>query len=295
MLVPMKDIVDRAHAGKYGVPAVPAFNEILIRAAIEAAVEARSPLIFLTSNRGDPVFSHGIVRYFADKADIPIALCLDHSRSFEDCVIGVRAGCTAIMADRSEFPYEENVAQVKLLADIAHAAGISIEGEIGHVGRGDNYAVDGMRNLTDPDAAKQFIGDTGVDCLAVAIGTAHGVYIGTPKLDFGRLKSINETCGTPLVLHGGSGSGDDNIHRACEMGIAKVNIVTDIIIANHQAVLDGDFTGNKAHGMFPAISESTRKSVLRLFDITGSTGKAPSKNSPSNTGTIANDKASTEE
>ena len=292
MLVPMKEIVDRAYAGKYGVPAVPGFNEFLVRASIEAALEADSPLIFLISNRGDPVFSHAVVRYFADKADIPVALCLDHSRSFEDCVIGVRTGCTAIMADRSMLPYDENVAQVKLLAEIAHAAGVSIEAEIGVVGRGDNYAIDGVSNLTEPDVAKRFFADTGIDCCAVAVGTAHGVYTGTPKLDFGRLSEINAACKAPLALHGGSGSGDDNIHKACEMGVAKVNIVTDIIIANYRAILDGDFSGNKAHGMFPAISESTRKSVIGLFDITGSAGKA---HSAAKADAIAIDKESTEE
>ena len=292
MLVPMKEIVDRAYAGKYGVPAVPGFNEFLVRASVEAALEANSPLIFLTSNRGDPEFSHGIVRYFAEKADIPIALCLDHSGDFEDCVMGIRTGCTAIMADRSMLPYEENVAQVKLLAKIAHAAGVSIESEIGHVGRGENYAVDGAANLTEPDAAKRFFEDTGIDCCAVAIGTAHGVYTGTPKLDFGRLAEINAACKAPLVLHGGSGSGDDNIHKACEMGVTKVNIVTDIIIANHRAVLDGNFSGNRTRGMFPAISESTKKFVLRLFDITGSTGKARSSMDSS---AVAADKSSAEE
>jgi len=288
----MKEIVDAAYAGKYGVPAVPGFNEFLVRAAVEAAVEANSPLIFLISNRGDPEFSHGVVRYYAEKVDIPVALCLDHSNSFEDCIVGIRTGCTAIMADRSKLPYDENVEQVKKLAEIAHAAGVSIEAELGHVGRGDNYAVDGVSSLTDPDEAKRYFADTGVDCLAVAVGTAHGVYVGTPKLDFDRLKAINEACRAPLVLHGGSGSGEDNLHRACEMGVAKVNIVTEIIISCHQAILDGDFSGNKVHMIFPTISETTRKHVLRLFDITGSTGKAISTKK---TGAIASDIESTDE
>jgi len=292
MFVPMKEIVDAAYAGKYGVPAVPGFNEFLVRASIEAAVEANSPVIFLTSNRGDPEFSHGIVRYYAEKVDIPVALCLDHSKSFDDCMIGIRTGCTAIMADYSELSYDENMSRVKKLAEIAHAAGISIEGEIGHVGRGDNYAVDGTSSLTNPDEAKRYFDDTGVDCLAVAVGTAHGVYVGTPKLDFDRLKAINEACGAPLVMHGGSGSGDENIHRACEMGIAKVNIVTEIIIACHQAILAGDFAGNRVHMIFPAISETTRKHVLGLFDITGSTGKAGAMKKAAN---VAADKESTDE
>ena len=296
MYVSMKEIVDAAYAGKYGVPAVPGFNEFLVRAAVEAALEARSPLIFLAGNWGEPEFTHGIVRYFAEKADVPVALCLDHSPTFEDCVVGIRTGCTAIMADRSRLPYDENVAQVKLLADIAHAAGVSVEAEIGHVGRGDNYAVDGVTGLTDPETAKRYAGETGVDCLAVAVGTAHGVYTGAPKIDFERLKAIDAACRIPLVLHGGSGSGDDNIRRACAMGIAKVNIVTEIVIAACQAAQAGDFEGNKAHGMFPAISGAIKKSVLRLFEVTGSAGKAGAlKASAGGASRVAADAKSTEE
>lgn len=273
MFVVMKEILDEAYKGGYGVPALPSFNEIQIRASIEAAVEASSPLIFLTSNRGDAQFNHDLVKYFAERAQVPVALCLDHSPSFEDCVLGVKTGCTAIMADRSKFSYEENVAQVKILAEIAHAAGISIEAELGHVGQGSNYEVDGVSLLTDPEEAKRFIADTGVDCLAVAIGTAHGAYTGVPKLDFDRLEAINKACGIPLVLHGGSGSGDDNIHKACTMGIAKVNIVTDILAATYKAVLADDFSGNAGHKFYPALFKANKDEALHSFEITGSTGK----------------------
>lgn len=279
MFVVMKEIVDEAYKGGYGVPALPSFNEIQIRASIEAAVEASSPLIFLTSNRGDAKFNHDLVKYFAERAEVPVALCLDHSPSFEDCVLGIKTGCTAIMADRSKFSYEENVAQVKILADIAHAAGISIEAELGHVGQGSNYEVDGVSLLTDPDEAKRFVDDTGVDCLAVAIGTAHGAYTGVPKLDFERLELINKACGIPLVLHGGSGSGDDNIHKACTMGIAKVNIVTDILAATYKAALAEDFSGNAGHKFYPALFQANKNEALHSFEITGSTGKLKLKKS----------------
>ncbi len=292
MFVPMKEILDVAHAGKYGVPAVPGYNEILIRAAIEAAVQANSPVIFLTNNRGDPEFSHSIVKYYAQQVNIPIALCLDHSPSFEDCVMGIRTYCTGIMADRSTLPYADNVAQVKLLAEVAHAAGVSIEAELGHVGRGDNYAVDGISMLTDPKEAKSFFAETGCDALAVAIGTAHGTYVGTPKLDFERLADIDAACGKPLVMHGGSGSGDDNIHRACTMGIAKVNVVTDILGSLVNVARTGDFSGNKVHQFYPAQSLAVKEFVLKLFDITGSAGKAKAACDGKNVG---NDEQSTEE
>jgi len=274
MLVPMKVILDEAYKGGYGVPALPGHNELLVRAAIEAAVETRSPLIFLTSNRGDAEYSHNMIRYFADKADVPVAMCLDHSPTFEDCVMGVRTGVTAIMADRSTLPYEENVAQVKILADIAHAAGISIEAELGHVGQGDNYEVDGVSALTDPEEAARFIAETGVDCLAVAVGTAHGAYSGTPKIHFDRLEAINKACGIPLVMHGGSGSGEDNIHKACTMGIAKVNIVTDVLQAINRAIKAANFDGNNGHMIMPTISNAAKECAKHMFDVTGCTGKA---------------------
>lgn len=293
MFVPMKSILDEAYAGGYGVPALPGFNEIQVRAAIEAAVQARSNVIFLTGNRGDPAFTHGIVRYFAEQVDIKVALCLDHSRTFEDCVMGIRTGVSAIMADRSTLSYEENAAECKLLADIAHAAGISIEAELGHVGQGANYAVDGVSALTDPAEAKRYFADTNVDALAVAVGTAHGVYHGTPKLDFGRLAEINAACGKPLVLHGGSGSGDDNIHKACTMGIAKVNIVTDVLAATTKAAKEGDFTGSKGHMFYGELSKAIKECVLHLFDVTGSTGKA--RTAGGKGGAVGNDEMSTQE
>ncbi len=274
MFVPMKEILDEAYAGGYAVPALPGYNEILIRAAFEAAVQANSNVILLTHNRADPYFVSEIVRYLARQINVKVALCLDHSRSFEDCVLGIRTGCTAIMADRSTLPYEQNAAECKLLADIAHAAGVSIEAELGHVGQGNNYAVDGVSQLTDPDEARRFFADTGVDALAVAVGTAHGVYTGTPKLDFERLADINAACKRPLVLHGGSGSGDDNIARACTMGISKVNVVTDIFAALTGDARTADYSGGKGFQFFPGISDAAKKVMLRLFDITGSAGKS---------------------
>ena len=292
MLVAMKEILDQAYKGGYGVPAVPSANEIQVRASIEAAVESKSPLIFLTNNRGMPDWSHYVIKHFADQVDIPIAMCLDHSPSFEDCVLGIRTGVTCIMADRSTLPYEENVEQVSILAKIAHAVGVSIEAELGHVGQGNNYAVDGVSALTDPAEAKRFIDATGVDGLAVAIGTAHGVYVGTPKLDFGRLAEINAACNTPLVLHGGSGSGEDNIFKACTMGIAKVNIVTDILQATVKAAQEGDFSGNKGHQFYATLSRITKETVAHMFEVTGSVGKAAVGKNGVNVG---NDEESTEE
>ena len=274
MLVPMKYILDEAYEGGYGVPAVPGFNEIQVRATLEAAADANSPVIFLTGNGDAPEWNHAMIRKFADDIDLPVASCLDHSLTFEDCMLGIRTGLSAIMADRSMLPYEKNAAESARLAKIAHSVGVSIEAELGHVGQGDNYAVDGVSALTDPQEARSFLEETGVDGLAVAIGTAHGLYSGTPRLDFGRLAEINAAVGIPLALHGGSGSGDENIHRACTMGIAKVNIVTDILLATDKAAKAYDFVkGSGGHLFFPALSKAIREAVARTFQITGSAGK----------------------
>lgn len=275
MFVTMKEICDRAYAEGYGVPAVGASDEPLIRAAIEAAEETNSPLIILGSNRGaDPIFYGATVRSIANQASVPVALCLDHSPSFEDSIRGLQSGFSAIMVDRSALPYEENVAQVKELVRIAHSIGVTVEAELGHVGQGSNYAVDGVSALTDPDQAKRFIEETGVDCLAVAIGTAHGAYVGTPKLRFDLLEEINKACGIPLVLHGGSGSGDENIHKACSMGIAKVNIVNDLMQASVRAVMNADMTGNGAYRFYATAHQGFKDAVKHSFDVTGCTGKA---------------------
>ena len=141
-----------------------------------------------------------------------------------------RAGFTSIMVDRSELPYEDNVAQVSELSKIAHAVGVSVESELGHVGQGSQYAIDRDAALTDPTQAKDFVQRTGVDCLAVAIGTAHGVYTGTPYLDFPLLHKIYREVSVPLVLHGGSGTGDENLAKATREGISKVNLATDLYL-----------------------------------------------------------------
>ena len=276
MYVSMKEIVDRAYAGKYGVPAVGANNEMAIRAAIEAAEETHSPVILISGNRGtyDPIFYGHMVRTLAAQTAVPVAACLDHSPSFEDAILGIQAGYSAIMVDRSMLPYEENVAQVKELTRIAHAVGVSVEAELGHVGQGNNYAVDGNTALTEPEQARRFIEETGVDCLAVAIGSAHGAYVGTPKLRFELLQQIDAACGIPLVLHGGSGTGDENIHRACALGICKVNIVNDLMQASVRAPNEADLTGNGAYQLFPTIFNAYKAHIKHCFDVTGCTGKA---------------------
>ena len=276
MYVPMKQILDRAYAEHYGVPAVLGENEICITAAIEAAELKRSPLIFINyvCYVPDPFFYVNMVRTFADRASVPVALCLDHSPTFQDTLAAIQAGFSSVMVDRSSLPLEENIQKVRELADIAHAVGVSVESELGHVGSA-SAGEEGVASLyTNPKDAERFMDATGVDALAVAIGTAHGAYKGVPKLQFGLLEEINDACKRPLVLHGGSGSGDENIHRACSMGVTKINFAHDIVQAAYDGVNQNDMTGDSLYDIFTYMNQSIREKVCHFMDVTGSAGKA---------------------
>lgn len=155
-----------------------------------------------------------IIEQMAIRASVPVAIQLDHGAKFSDAILAIRSGFTSIMVDRSSCPFEQNVAEVADLVRIAHSVGVSVEAELGHVGFGESYAADRDAGLTNVAEATEYVERSGCDALAVAIGTAHGIYKGVPHLDFDRLAELNAAVSIPLVLHGGSGSGDDNLVKA---------------------------------------------------------------------------------
>ncbi len=276
MLVAISDILDRAKKGGYGVPAIAAVNELSCRACIEAAEETNSPLIMLCGDghNKDMKYFGRILNDMAVKAGVPVALILDHSDTFEAAIHGIQAGFNTIMVDRSKLPYEENVAQVRELTRIAHAAGVEVEAELGHVGVGSNYDVDGVSALTVPEEAVRFVEETGVDCLAVAIGSAHGVYKGVPKLRFDLLEELSQKVPVPLVLHGGSGTGDENLAAACKKGICKVNIANDVFKAAYDKVQEVGMEGNNVYALFPMLELGYKEKAKHFMKIFGSEGKA---------------------
>ena len=237
MLVPMKDILVAAREGGYGVTAPNINNEDTLRAAIEAAVENNAPMILDVGFSANPdiVWFGRVCEQFAKEAPVPVCINQDHGANFESAVWAIRAGYTSVMADRSTCEYEENIRLVSEIVKMAHAVGVSVEAELGHVGQGLQYAVDRDAALTDPAQAADYVARTGIDCLAVAIGTAHGEYKGTPYLDFDRLHAIYDAVSVPLVLHGGSGTGDENLAKATREGISKVNLATDLYKAGAKA------------------------------------------------------------
>lgn len=239
MLVNMNQVLLPAKKGKYAVGLFNAVNLELARGIISAAESLHSPVIMGTAEVLFPYGPLEEVSYYllpmAKKANVPVVIHLDHGLKKETCLKALELGFSSIMYDCSADPYETNVEKVKEMAEIAHSYGATIEGELGHVGNTDDDNSDPSKYYTDPLIARDFVEKTGVDALAIAVGTAHGAYKLPPKLDFERIRTIANTVDVPLVLHGGSGLTDNDFHRAIQEGISKVNIFTDLNIAGVKA------------------------------------------------------------
>ena len=279
MLVTMKEILERASAENYGVAAPNVTCELDARAFIEAAEEMRAPVIIDIAEPAckDMFFLGHAVRALAQQANVPVAINLDHGADLEPVVQAIQAGFTSVMFDRSSSPFEENAEQVKEVVKIAHAAGVSVEAELGHVGQADQYAADRDAALTSVEDAVKFIEYTGVDCLAVAIGTAHGIYPEgfVPYLDFERLEEIKKATGNfPLVLHGSSGTDDESMARACRMGINKININGELCQAAAQAVQAADFSGNNVYNVYNIARDAAKEKLIEKMKLYGCEGKA---------------------
>ena len=236
MLVSMKEVLEHAKAEQYGVPAPNIADIHTLRACIEAAEETKSPLIIDFAERIGFEEDFPMLINTIQRSALPFALNLDHGKTFQGIINAIHRGFSSVMIDRSMLPFEENVEQTREITRIAHACGVSVEAELGHVGQGRDYSVDGTRALTDPQEAKRFVELTEVDCLAVAVGTAHGAYRGTPVIQFERLEQIQKAVDIPLVLHGGSGTGMRNLQRAIQLGVCKINLGTDLRMGAFTAI-----------------------------------------------------------
>ena len=275
MLVTMNELLKRAKQEGYAVPACNIDNEHNLRAAIEAAEETDTGIIMNTTPVANPdlvTFGHLAVE-LARRSRVNIALNLDHGKSFADCLLGIRAGYTSIMIDRSLLPFEENVKQVKEMVRICHALGISVEAELGHVGVGEQYHTDGHQAFTRVEEAVEYVKQTGVDALAVAIGTAHGVYKGTPNIHFDLLHELKEALDIPLVLHGGSGTGDENLARCAREGINKVNLSNDLKRSAIENLIKEDLSGNAVYQLYPLLAEGFKNKIKHYIRLLGCEGK----------------------
>ena len=231
-LVTSEKMLKDAQKGGYAVGAFNAENMEMVKAIIKAAEELKAPVMIQTTpstvKYGTLDTYAAIVAAEAKKASVPVCLHLDHGNSFELAVQAIKAGYTSVMIDGSHEDFEGNIAVSKKVADVAKAVGIPVEAELGKVGgKEDDLEAEADTN-TDPQQAKEFVERTGVDSLAVAIGTAHGFYVGNPVLDKERLSEIRQVVDIPLVLHGASGLSDEDVSDCVKRGICKVNFATEL-------------------------------------------------------------------
>ena len=283
MLVNMNDVLLPAQKGGYAVGLFNTVNLELAKGVLAAAEELHSPVIIGTAEIFLPYSTLEELSYFllpmAEKASVPVVVHLDHGLKAETCKRALELGFTSVMFDCSADDYETNIQKVREITQLAHAKGATVEAELGHVGDNEDSA-EGSSQLTDPSAyytvpaqAKDYVERTGVDALAIAVGTAHGTYKLPPKLDFDRISEIAKVIDTPLVLHGGSGLSDDDFKTAISRGISKVNIFTDINQAGAMAAVGAYKEGKGMTDMILPSIEAIKQSVMTKMLLFGSENK----------------------
>ena len=274
MMIPMGELLAKAKKEGYGVAAPNVFNRETIEACFLAAKKLRAPIIL------DVAAVHGIyecadiAKYYEKQyPEVPFALNLDHGGAYEDIVKAIHAGFSSVMIDRSTCAYEKNVEEVKEIVKIAHAVGTSVEAELGHVGNETIYEEAlSEYHYTDPKQAKDFVDRTGCDSLAVAIGNVHGVYSSEPKLAFDILEEVANAVDVPLVLHGASGIGDEDIKKAISLGIAKINIHTELCQAAMEAI--NEHKDEPFLAVERAVRQAVKERAMYKIKLFGDDGRA---------------------
>lgn len=272
MLLSMKTLLDVAKEKSFCVPAPTVWSLETAEAAYEVGRKCKTPLILMVwdDNTEEWIKKIGKTVQMIDQKypDVPCALILDHGQSFQSCMTALQSGYTTVMADYSMMPFEKNIAAVRKIADAAHAMHVAVEAELGHVGEGAEYDKTRDSGLTDPAQAVEFVQRTGCDMLAVSVGTSHGTYKGEPKLDFELLNTLNQLVDVPLVLHGGSGTGDENLRRAISVGIQKVNLCTDLFKGYEEAVRkEAAVPGNRFMTMYMAGAKGYKEVLEHYVNV----------------------------
>jgi len=247
MLVTMKEMLEDAKKNHYAIPAFDVSNYEMMKAILETCEEEKSPALLMTlgvDTQGRNLqFLSSMIRGAAEYFKIPICLHMDHATDIEFIKYGCDNGYSSVMYDGSVLPFKENAKNTAIVTEYAHKKGITVEAELGHVGNASVGSIsetgtdtDPGESLTVPEEVSKFVEITDVDALAVAIGTSHGVYQKTPELRIDRLDEITAVCDRPLVLHGGSGTPDDQMQNAIHHGITKINIYSDVLFALNQGL-----------------------------------------------------------
>jgi len=273
-------MLEKAQAEGYAVGAFNANNLEYVQAIIEAAEEEKAPVI-LQASQGAIKYAGlemivAMVTAAAEAASVPVALHLDHGTSYEQNVKCLRAGFTSLMFDGSKLPYEENAAITKRITDMAHAAGIPVEAELGQVPTAGDVTIEEVRALmTDPEEAKRFVEETGIDSLAVAVGSVHKMTSQEAKIDVERVRKIRELTEVPLVLHGASGVTDEGYKVGIKAGICKINIATELNKAFTRGIHDAlakkpdEIDPRKIAGVGRDYMKEAIKGKMRLFGCSG--------------------------
>lgn len=263
-----------AKAKNYAIPSANVFNLISIQAVLEAAKEKNYPLIVsLAEVHLDSISIKEcatLVKLLAADMEQPIVLHFDHGFSKNKVFEAIDEGFTSVMFDGSSLDYSENVRLTREVVAYAHAKDVCVEAEIGHVGGGESYIDPELDNthLTTVEDAIKFANDTNVDTLAISVGTAHGEYKGEPKIDFERLRSIHDSVNIPLVLHGGSGSGDENLSKSTQLGICKINIFTDLANAARDNCKN-DFDNTSFYDSCLKAKKGYKDKLLYYYEVFG--------------------------
>lgn len=276
MLANLKDVLIPAQQGHYAVGLFNTTDSDMLEAVIGAAEELRAPVIIGTA---EVLLPYGELKLIAPsllaaakRATVPVVLHYDHGLTVARCKEALSLGFSSIMFDGSAGDVAENMKVTREMVDYAHSLGATVEGEIGHVGEAATGDGDVSDRYTTVDEAKAFLDATGVDALAIAIGTAHGAYKTKPKLDLDRLTTIRSQIDTPLVLHGGSGLSDDDFRNTIRCGIAKVNIFTDLTLAGDRAMKEAVEKGIgylEARNLKVSYIKEEVKKKMKLFGCDG--------------------------
>ncbi|GID27754.1 ketose-bisphosphate aldolase [Paractinoplanes brasiliensis] len=284
MLTTGKAILDVANEHNFAVPAFNISDWAMFKGIVEISEETNAPLIVAihpdeVAHIGREMVAGIIER--AHRSSVPIAIHWDHGATYQQALQAIQYGFTSVMIDASMKPFDENLAITRKVTESAHILGVSVEGELGTIGGNDTYAEGGSDTIiyTDPDDAVTYVEQTGVDSLAIAIGTFHGMYPANmkPELKLDLLKEIKGRVGIPLVLHGGSGNPDDEIREAARTGINKINISTDIKVAYHnkmREVLGNDPKTREPNAIQPACIAAMNEVAAQKIELFGAAGKA---------------------
>jgi len=280
--LPAIQLVRKAAQEGYAVPSFCVWDSETMDTVLRVAERHGAPVILMSGPGEFPLLPPSqmarVARSVAGAYSVPVALHLDHGDSFSQVEACLEAGYTSVMLDYSTKPFAENVAALRRVVELARPMGITVEGELGAVGQIDETTGEGsgFSSLTDPQEAKAYVAQTRVDMLAVSIGNAHGNYPQRPHLDFGLLAELREAAGVPLVLHGGSGTPEEDLRKAISLGIAKVNVASELIRAVRETLMERWLAGDTpwVPKALSLAMEAVAGVVERWLFLTGAAGKA---------------------